>query len=250
MSPSGHGSPLIALAHRVVPALRPPAMTSANEATSAARSRSGCRTCHPSMRSPDHRCRASGSCASALRSSTATRRAASSSKAKSSTRLRNANLTRERIEKLTAFDFAKLAAQRRGGLETGHRRPQARGVRRSATAATAGSSSAISHGVPDITVFTFSYPFSVATRLARRGISGARKTAARRGATGWSMAPRLRPPRQPCDSAALSRNLVLGEKHGVTGTPSLVFENSERVPGIISNEELEKKFALLARRKG
>ena len=43
--------------------------------------------------------------------------------------------------------------------------------------------------------------------------------------------------------------MVLGEKHGVTGTPSLVFENSERVPGILSNEELEKKFALLARRK-
>jgi thiol:disulfide interchange protein DsbC len=52
-----------------------------------------------------------------------------------------------------------------------------------------------------------------------------------------------------CDTGALSRNVVLGQKHGVTGTPSLVFEDSERVPGILSAAELEKKFALLAHRK-
>jgi protein-disulfide isomerase len=44
--------------------------------------------------------------------------------------------------------------------------------------------------------------------------------------------------------------VALGQKHGVTGTPSLVFENSERVPGILTVQELEKKFAAVGRRKG
>jgi thiol:disulfide interchange protein DsbC len=162
---------------------------------------------------------------------------------------RNANLTRERIEKLTAFDFQKLPLNdavvwKRG---TGARKlvvfadpncGYCRKLERSLTT------------VPDITVFTFLMPIlgGDSPRMARD------LWCAKDSGKAWRdwMINGTAPPAasQNCDSAALSRNRSLGEKHGVAGTPSLVFENSERVPGIISNEDLEKKFALLARRKG
>jgi thiol:disulfide interchange protein DsbC len=162
---------------------------------------------------------------------------------------RNANLTRERIEKLTAFDFAKLpladaVVWKRG---TGARKlvvfadpncGYCRKLERDLTA------------VRDITVFTFIVPIlgGDPPRMSR-DIWCARDSG--KAWRDWMVDGTLPPAATlPCDSAALSRNLALGEKHGVTGTPSLVFENSERVPGVISNEDLEKKFAQLAGRKG
>jgi thiol:disulfide interchange protein DsbC len=50
-----------------------------------------------------------------------------------------------------------------------------------------------------------------------------------------------------CDTAALARNVELGKKHKVNGTPALVFEDGRRVPGAMATEQLEKQ--LLASRK-
>ena len=46
-----------------------------------------------------------------------------------------------------------------------------------------------------------------------------------------------------CDVAALQRNLELGKKHRVNGTPALVFEDGKRIPGAISTEQIEKQLA-------
>ena len=43
-----------------------------------------------------------------------------------------------------------------------------------------------------------------------------------------------------CDSAALERNLEVGHKHKITGTPTLIFSNGKRVPGAIAAAEVEK----------
>ena len=104
--------------------------------------------------------------------------------------------------------------------------------------------------VPNITVYTFLVPI-----LGGDSPDKARNIwcAADRGKAwrNWMIGDAAPPPAgRTCDTAALSRNVLLGEKHAVTGTPSLVFENNERVSGILSNEALEKKFSLLARRKG
>jgi thiol:disulfide interchange protein DsbC len=45
-----------------------------------------------------------------------------------------------------------------------------------------------------------------------------------------------------CDVAALQRNLELGKKHRVNGTPALVFEDGKRVPGAIGTEQIEKQL--------
>lgn len=46
-----------------------------------------------------------------------------------------------------------------------------------------------------------------------------------------------------CDVSALARNVELGRKHKITGTPTLVFADGSRVPGAISAAEIEKLLA-------
>ncbi|MDB5752735.1 MAG: dsbC [Ramlibacter sp.] len=43
-----------------------------------------------------------------------------------------------------------------------------------------------------------------------------------------------------CDAAALARNLELGRRYKITGTPTLVFADGSRVPGAIGAAEVEK----------
>ena len=46
-----------------------------------------------------------------------------------------------------------------------------------------------------------------------------------------------------CDVAAIARNMDLGRKLKVTGTPTLVFADGRRVPGAVSAAQLEKYLA-------
>ncbi len=46
-----------------------------------------------------------------------------------------------------------------------------------------------------------------------------------------------------CDTGALERNVALGRKHQITGTPTLVFADGRRVPGAIPAAEVEKILA-------
>jgi thiol:disulfide interchange protein DsbC len=43
-----------------------------------------------------------------------------------------------------------------------------------------------------------------------------------------------------CDSSALTRNVEFGRKMRITGTPTLVFANGNRVPGAINSAQVEK----------
>jgi len=45
-----------------------------------------------------------------------------------------------------------------------------------------------------------------------------------------------------CDDSALERVMMLGRKHRITGTPTLVFENGTRVPGALPATQLEKQL--------
>jgi hypothetical protein len=52
-------------------------------------------------------------------------------------------------------------------------------------------------------------------------------------------------PRRPanCDTAALERNVELGRKHRVQGTPALLFEDGTRAPGAIPAAQIEARMA-------
>jgi thiol:disulfide interchange protein DsbC len=161
----------------------------------------------------------------------------------------HANLTRDRIDKLTAIDFSRLPLQDAVVWKKGT------GARKLVVFAdpNCGYCKKLEHdlnNVSDITVFTFLIPI-----LGGDSPQKARDVwCSQDSGRVWRnwMIDGLQPPAATakCDTAALSRNVALGQKHGVTGTPSLVFEDSERVPGILSAADLEKKFATLARRKG
>ena len=45
-----------------------------------------------------------------------------------------------------------------------------------------------------------------------------------------------------CDTP-IEKNLALGRKYRITGTPTLIFANGERVPGAVTAEQLEKLLA-------
>jgi len=46
-----------------------------------------------------------------------------------------------------------------------------------------------------------------------------------------------------CDATAIERNVELGRKYKITGTPTLVFVDGSRVPGAIGAEQVEQKLA-------
>ncbi len=162
--------------------------------------------------------------------------------------VKHANLTQDRIDSLTAFDFSRLPLKdavvwKRG---TGARKLV---VFADPNCAYCKKLERDLNDVPDITVFTFMIPILGGDSPEKARDIWCSKDNGKVWRT-W-MINGAEPARATaaCDTSALSRNVALGRKHGVTGTPSLVFENSERVPGILSPEELEKKFATLARRR-
>jgi len=50
-----------------------------------------------------------------------------------------------------------------------------------------------------------------------------------------------------CDSAALASNVEFGRKFKITGTPTLIFANSTRIPGAIDAAAIEKQLALVSK---
>jgi thiol:disulfide interchange protein DsbC len=97
----------------------------------------------------------------------------------------------------------------------------------------------------DITVYTFMIPILGEDSIAK---AQAIWCAADRGRTwrSWMVDGIAPPAAASCDTAALDRNLALQRRHGVIGTPSLVFADGERVSGVLPLDALEKKFASLA----
>ena len=43
-----------------------------------------------------------------------------------------------------------------------------------------------------------------------------------------------------CDTSAIERNLEIGHKHKINGTPTLIFADGTRVPGAIASAQVEK----------
>ena len=152
------------------------------------------------------------------------------------------NLTQARIDKITAIDFAALP------LKDAIVWKQGTGARKLVVFADPNCGyckkfETEMQQVKDVTVYTFLYPI-----LGDDSPEKARNIwcAKDRGAVwrDWMIHGTVVPRSMgACDSSALQRNLALGRKFRVDGTPALVFEDGKRVPGALPPDQVEKQLA-------
>ncbi|MDL2337821.1 MAG: DsbC family protein [Pseudomonadota bacterium] len=160
-----------------------------------------------------------------------------------------ANLTEERISKLTAIDFSSLP------LKDAIVWKQGDGSRKLAVFAdpNCGYCKKFERDVrqiKDVTIYTFLFPILGGDSPEKsRNIWCAKDRA--KTWIDW-MVDGAAPPRMmgDCDSSALQRNTALGRKHKVNGTPALVFEDGKRVPGVMKIDQLEKQLLASAKKPG
>lgn len=152
------------------------------------------------------------------------------------------NLTEERVDKLTAIDFASLPLKDAIVWKNGN------GKRKIAVFAdpNCGYCKRLEKdlvNVKDVTVYTFVIPI-----LGGDSPEKSRSIwCAKDNTTVWRnwMIDGATPARLmgQCDASAIERNSALAKKHRVTGTPAIVFEDGTRAPGAIPAAEIEKRLA-------
>jgi len=94
--------------------------------------------------------------------------------------------------------------------------------------------------VDDVTIYTFLYP--ILSQDSHEKSKAVWCSADKSKAWSELMLNGTVPTAARCDTP-IDKNLELGHKYRVTGTPTLVFANGERVPGAIPLEQIEKLLA-------
>lgn len=151
------------------------------------------------------------------------------------------NLTGARIAKLTAIDFKTLP------LKDAMVWKQGNGERKLVVFADPNCSFCKKFErdlltVKDVTVYTFLYPILGPDSTEKSKVIWCAKDSTRvwrdfmvkgQALTGSA----------DCDTSVLQRNVALGRKHRINGTPGLVFEDGTHVPGAVGAEQIEKQLS-------
>ena len=150
------------------------------------------------------------------------------------------NLTEERVEKLSAIDFAALP------LKDAFTQVRGNGKRKLAVFEdpNCGYCKRFERDlqkVNDVTIHTFLIPILSADSVEKSKNIWCAKD---KGKAWLDWMVRDQPAaKASCDTAALERNLAFSKKHKITGTPTLFFVDGSRVPGAIGVEQIEKTLA-------
>ena len=152
------------------------------------------------------------------------------------------NLTEQRVAKLTAIDFKSLP------LKDAMVWKQGTGERKLVVFAdpNCGYCKKFERDlqtVKDVTVYTFLYPIlggdspekSKQIWCAKDNIKTWRD---------WMIKGTPIAESPSCDTSVLQRNLALGRKHRITGTPGLVYEDGKMQPGAVGAEAVERQLVL------
>jgi thiol:disulfide interchange protein DsbC len=149
------------------------------------------------------------------------------------------NLTEDRLEKLTAIDFASLPLKDAFTIVRGNGKRKV-AVFEDPNCVYCKRFERDLQKVDNVTIHMFLYPI-----LGPDSTDKSRNhwCARDKGKTwqDWMVRDQPAPP-GTCDTAALTRNLEFGKKYKITGTPTLVFTNGTRVPGAIAAAQVEKMF--------
>ncbi|GAB3501122.1 DsbC family protein [Curvibacter fontanus] len=154
------------------------------------------------------------------------------------------NLTEERMDKLTAISFDDLPVKDAFTVVRGN------GTRKVAIFADP-NCGYCKHferelaNVDNITIHTFLYPI-----LSRDSAEKSRNIWCAKDRNkswqDWMLNDQVPPPLN-CDAGAIARNLTLGRKHNVTGTPTLIFADGKRVSGALPMQQFEKQLSSATR---
>jgi thiol:disulfide interchange protein DsbC len=159
------------------------------------------------------------------------------------------NLTQQRVLKLTAIRFDELPLKDAMVIKQGN------GSRKLAVFGdpNCGYCKRLERDLAtlkDVTIYTFLYPvLGPDSDTKSRAIWCSKDSMAN-----WRrwMLDGAAPPRTmgECDTAAIERNVAFGRKYRINGTPALVFEDGQRVPGAMPLQEIEKRMAEARRPRG
>jgi thiol:disulfide interchange protein DsbC len=157
------------------------------------------------------------------------------------------NITEERLNKLSAIDFASLPLKDAMVVKQGN------GKRRIAVFAdpNCGFCKRFERdllNVKDVTIYTFLYPILGADSNEKSRAIWCSKDPMKTWRD-W-MIEGVVPPKVigGCDDAAIARNVEFGQKHRVQGTPAIIYEDGKRVPGAVSAAEIEKQLAISSKK--
>lgn len=157
------------------------------------------------------------------------------------------DLTQARIDKLTMIDFAGLP------LKDAMLIKQGTGARKLVVFAdpNCGYCKRIERDLltlKDVSIYTFLYPIlGPDSNVKSRDIWCAKD--AGKAWRAW-MVDGVAPSKAAadCDVAALERNVKLGQKHRVNGTPAVVFEDGSRAPGALPAAQIEARIQAAAKK--
>ena len=149
------------------------------------------------------------------------------------------NLTEDRINKLSAVDFAALPFKDAFTIVRGDGKRKL-AVFEDPNCGYCKRFERDMQNVDNVTVYLFLYPIlSPDSAEKSRNIWCAKDRAA-----AWEdyMVRDKAPTAATCDTSALQRNLAFGKKYKITGTPTLIFADGSRVPGAIPAKDVEKRL--------
>ena len=150
------------------------------------------------------------------------------------------NLTEERVDKLTAVKFESLPLKDAFTMVRGNGKRKL-AVFEDPNCGYCKRFERDLQNVDNVTVYMFLYPILGADSVEKsKNIWCAKdKTKA------WLdwMVRNQTPKAASCDSAAIERNVALGGKYKITGTPTLIFTDGSRVPGAITAAQVEQHLA-------
>ncbi|MDD2844949.1 MAG: DsbC family protein [Rhodoferax sp.] len=149
------------------------------------------------------------------------------------------NLTEERIEKLSAIDFNALPFKDAFTIVRGNGKRKL-AVFEDPNCGYCKRFEKDLQKVNNVTVYMFLYPI-----LGKdSGEKSKNIWCAKDKAKAWQdwMVRDVAPAAASCDSAAITRNVELGRKFKITGTPTLVFADGSRVPGAVGADQVEKRL--------
>ncbi len=149
------------------------------------------------------------------------------------------NLTEERVDKLTAINFDALPLKDAFTIVRGDGKRKL-AVFEDPNCGYCKKFERDLQKVNNVTIHMFLYPILSAdsTDKSKNIWCAKDKTKAWQD---WMVRDQM-PKTASCDATAIERNVELGRKYKITGTPTLVFVDGSRVPGAVGADEVEKRL--------